>query len=134
MGWVNLSCFKKSLIPSGISMSGNIEISIDEMGPLKRVRVMGRIDASSAVNLEKQVLPILNEKKKILMDFTRVQYLSSAGMRLMLSATKKLKALGGAVVFYGLNDQIMEIVKMAGFDRVLQICLDEKTAVKALNS
>jgi anti-sigma B factor antagonist/stage II sporulation protein AA (anti-sigma F factor antagonist) len=64
------------------------------------------------------------------MDFTNVEYLSSAGMRLLLSGTKKTKSLGGKFVICSLTDDVMEIIKMAGFNHILHIVSTLDKAVK----
>ena len=69
---------------------------------------------------------------QLLLDFTDVDYLSSAGMRLLLSATKKLKAREGVLLLSGVGEEVMEIIKMAGFEKILAIFSSEKEALERL--
>lgn len=114
-------------------MGVGLQIQEEEREGKKILRIAGKIDASSAPILEKQINSLLeSDLKKLLLDFTRVEYLSSAGMRLLLSATKKLKAREGRVVICGMNREVMEIIKMAGFERILHIYPSEQKALEAL--
>lgn len=114
-------------------MSIGLTISIEEHQNKKIVRLDGRIDATSTPILEKKIAPLLEKQKQlVLIDFSKVDYLSSAGMRLLLSASKKLKAHGGKCLFCSMHEDVMEIIKMAGFERILSIYSTEAEALKAL--
>lgn len=95
------------------------------------LRLEGRLDASSAPILEGKLGEHIKENGKLLVDFSKVDYLSSAGMRLLLSATKKMKAVTGKLIFFSINDEVMEIIRMAGFERILSISSNEMEAVNA---
>lgn len=113
-------------------MTTAIQIKIEESSHPKIVRIQGKIDATSTPILEKKIQPLLEKEDQILIDFSKVDYLSSAGMRLLLSASRKLKAKGGMLVFSQINEEVSEIIKMAGFEKILMIYPDEKSALKAL--
>lgn len=99
-----------------------MEAHVEEKGDVVVVRVDGRLDAASSPQLEKQINSIIDAGHfKLLLNLGNVDYLSSAGMRLMLSVTKKLKHLEGKVVVCSMNDDVMEVIKMAGFTQVLEI-------------
>jgi len=116
-------------------MSSGLEIQVEESEDKSVLRLEGRIDASSASILEKQIGKHLDGKSsKLLLDFTKIAYLSSAGMRILLSATKKFKGQGGLLFFFGMNKEVMDIVKMAGFERILPIYPNEKKALEALKN
>lgn len=97
------------------------------------MHISGRIDAVTAPILEKKIEDQVSEgHNKILLDFGGVDYLSSAGMRLLLAATKKMKAKEGVLALSGVGDEVMEIIKMAGFEKILNIYSSEKDALDAL--
>ncbi len=109
-----------------------MNISIENVGEKIILRLDGRLDATSSPLLENKLSHYVDERYgAILIDFLRVDYLSSAGLRLLLSITKKLKARGGLLILFNMNDEVMEIIKMAGFDRILAIFPDEKDALAA---
>jgi anti-anti-sigma factor len=113
-------------------MTFGIATSVEEREGVTIIRLKGRLDATSTPVLEGKIKPFLEKSKMILIDFAEVDYLSSAGMRLLLSATKKIKAKNGKLVFCAIDEDVMEIMKMAGFDRILTIYATEKEALAAL--
>jgi anti-sigma B factor antagonist/stage II sporulation protein AA (anti-sigma F factor antagonist) len=94
------------------------------------LRLEGRLDATTSVQLENVLNnAIENKHTKILVDFSGVEYLSSAGMRVLLSMTKRLKGIGGYFKLFSIHDDVMEIIRLAGFEVILQIFKDEISAV-----
>jgi anti-anti-sigma factor len=94
------------------------------------LRLEGRLDATTSVQLENVLNnAIENKHNKILVDFSGVEYLSSAGMRVLLSMTKRLKGIGGYFKLFSIHDDVMEIIRLAGFEIILQIFNDEISAV-----
>ncbi len=110
-----------------------MEAKVEEKGDVVVVRVHGRLDAASSPQLEKKVNSIIETGHfKLLLNLGDVDYLSSAGMRLMLSVSKRLKHLEGKVVACNLNDDVMDVIKMAGFHQVLEIYPSEEEALNHL--
>ncbi|MFZ0564641.1 MAG: STAS domain-containing protein [Chlamydiales bacterium] len=104
-----------------------METEVEERGDTVLIRLKGRLDAASSPQLEKQINAIIDSGFfKLILNFSEVDYLSSSGMRLMLSVSKKLKHLEGKVVACNLNDDVMEIIKMAGFHQVLEFYPSEE--------
>jgi anti-sigma B factor antagonist/stage II sporulation protein AA (anti-sigma F factor antagonist) len=66
----------------------------------------------------------------LLLDFTQVDYLSSAGMRVLLQVSKKLKEKKGFLLVFSASDDVAEIIRMAGFDKVLHLTSTEKDALQ----
>jgi anti-anti-sigma factor len=94
-------------------------------------RFEGRLDATTAPQLETKIQKVIDDKHhKVAIDFSQIDYLSSAGMRLLLSLTKKLSSLEGSLVIFSLHDDVMEIIRMAGFEKVLHIFPSEVEALK----
>ena len=94
------------------------------------LRVGGRLDTISAPILERKLDELEGRGfNRILLDFGNVEYLSSAGIRLMLSSSKKLNSKGGGLMFCSINDLVMEIIKMAGFEKILLIYPNESDAL-----
>lgn len=113
-------------------MTAGLNVRINEVNSKTIIRVEGRLDAASAPILENKLGElIIAGKKQLVLDFAKVDYLSSAGMRLLLSTTKKLKASDGRLYFCSVNEEVMEIIKMAGFERILSIFPTEQEALNA---
>lgn len=112
-------------------MSVDLEILLEEIEGKAIVRVSGRLDAASSPILEKKINQLIGDERDVLLlDFSQVEYLSSAGMRLLLSATKRLKEKNGFLVLFSLGEEAMEIIKMAGFEHILNICSTEQQALR----
>ena len=94
------------------------------------IRLSGRIDAASAALLETKIGELMADGSPLLLlDMAQVDYLSSAGMRVLLSATKKLKGTEGGLRCYSLRKNVMEIIRMAGFERILSLYPTEQEAL-----
>lgn len=110
-------------------MSVGLNIEFSQQDPFVIIHLEGRLDATTSPVLEKQLADQLQVKgAKLIIDFTQVDYLSSAGMRLLLSISKKAKANESKIAFCCINDEVMEIIKMAGFERILSIFSSQEDA------
>lgn len=107
-----------------------MQFSEEKQGDVVILRINGRIDAITSPQLEKKVHSIIDTgHHKVLFDFSNVEYLSSAGMRLLLSATKKLQTLKGKLVVCSVEQDVMDVIKMAGFNSILTITTNEDKAL-----
>lgn len=107
-----------------------VNIKEEQRGDLIILRLKGRLDAISSPGIEKQVFDNINNGwHNMLFDFREVDYLSSAGMRMLLSTTRKLKTLSGKLVVSNVNVNVMDVLKMSGFDHVLEIVQNEEEAL-----
>lgn len=95
-----------------------IEKTID--GNKLTVKLDGRLDTNTAPELEKELKEALSGVKELVFDFSDLKYISSAGLRLILS-TQKTMNQQGTLVIENVNDLIMEIFETTGFDDVLTI-------------
>lgn len=112
-----------------------LNIQEQEMSGVKVLRLEGRVDAISSVSLEKKLNDLIGHQHvRVTLDFTKVDYLSSAGMRLLLSMTKKFKHHNGVLALFAVHDDVMEIIRMAGFEKILYIYPLEKEAIAAVLS
>src|ERR1700686_4569966 len=108
------------------TIEGIIDLKDEKKGDILIIRIKGRLDAISSPLAEKKVFESINNgQNKLLLDFTGVSYLSSAGMRMLLSTTKKLKTLAGKLVVCAITANVMDVLKMSGFDHVLEISKTE---------
>jgi anti-sigma B factor antagonist/stage II sporulation protein AA (anti-sigma F factor antagonist) len=95
------------------------------------VRIRGRLDALSSPIAERKVFESINKgEQKLLLDFAGVTYLSSTGMRMLLSTTKKMKSLPGRIAVCSLTTNVMDVLKMSGFDHVLELFKSEEDALR----
>lgn len=89
----------------------------------------GRLDASNATAFEAEMLAVLPQSSiGLVMDFGGLSYVSSAGLRVVLLAAKKVKAGGGRFVLCGLSPQIAEVFKVSGFLAILNVAPNRAAA------
>lgn len=84
------------------------------------VKVEGRLDTATAPELEKELEEVLAEAEELVFDFEGLEYMSSAGLRILLATQKKMSAKGGMKVT-NVNDVISEIFEITGFSDILTI-------------
>lgn len=81
----------------------------------------GRLDTTTAPELEQVLLPGLDEAEELVLDFEQLDYLSSAGLRVLLAAQKKANRMRKIMTIRNVNDTIMEVFEMTGFADILSI-------------
>ena len=82
--------------------------------------VSGRLDTQTAPELEKELDAVLSGLKELTFDMTNLEYVSSAGLRVILKAQKAMNAQG-SMKLTGVNDSIMEVFDITGFLDILTI-------------
>ena len=80
----------------------------------------GRLDTTTAPQLDTELKSCLSNVKKLTMDFTKLSYISSAGLRVLLSTQKTMNRQGTMKVI-GVNDTIMEVFELTGFIDILDV-------------
>ena len=81
----------------------------------------GRLDTTSAPQLEEVLIPSLGESKEVILDFSQIAYVSSAGLRVLLQGQKLAIVNDSAMILSGVSEDIMEIFEMTGFKDVMTI-------------
>ena len=89
-------------------------------GELATLVVAGRLDTQTAPELEKEVDSIVPDIKELTFDMTGLEYVSSAGLRVILKA-QKIMNVQGSMKLTGVNDSIMEVFDITGFLDILTI-------------
>ena len=84
------------------------------------VEMEGRLDTGTAPQAEKELEADVAAAEQLVIDMSALQYVSSAGLRLILKLHKTMKEKGGMVV-KNVNESIMEIFDMTGFTSILAI-------------
>ena len=82
--------------------------------------ITGRLDTTTAPKLEAEVKQSIDGVKKLVLDFTALEYLSSAGLRVLLSAQKAMNKQGEMVI-RNVNQTVNEIFEVTGFIDILTI-------------
>lgn len=82
--------------------------------------VEGRLDTITAPELEKEVNGLEDSVRNLVIDFTDVEYVSSAGLRVLLFAQKKMSKVG-SLKLTNVKDAVMEVFEITGFADILVI-------------
>ncbi len=109
-----------------------MELTRDKNGETLVFAIKGRLDAQTSPQAEKDLKQWLAEgEKKLVGDLSGLDYISSAGLRLMLMVAKGSKGQGGSLCLYGLKPSVNEVFTIAGFTKIIPIAasLDEALAV-----
>lgn len=89
----------------------------------------GRLDAAGVRPLETELAELLAaDRIHLLVDMSQVAYVSSVGLRMFLTTMRKARRRGGALKLCNLNERVMQVFKLAGFDRVLSILTTREEA------
>ena len=84
------------------------------------VTVSGRLDTTTAPQLEAEMKDALDDVKGLVIDFSNLDYISSAGLRILLAIQKKMNKQGSMLV-KGSNETIKEIFEVTGFTDILRL-------------
>ncbi len=96
----------------------NIVIKEDE---IIKIQIKGRIDTSTAGQLEQVVFDALQTPTDLILDFEGVEYISSAGLRVLLKTQKKQKGDGKTLTITHVSNTVMEVLEVTGFVEFLTI-------------
>ncbi|MTJ46749.1 STAS domain-containing protein [Dolichospermum sp. UHCC 0259] len=110
-----------------------MKINITTIEDINIVVVEGDIDASTAASVTKEVLPLVAPGSKIMLDVNGVEYMSSAGLRTLLSIHRQNTAKEGKLVLVGLNEELTDTMTVTGFIDFFVTTQDRKAGLEALN-
>lgn len=89
-------------------------------GSTLNIALEGRLDTTTAPDLEAELKQSIADNTELILDFTKLEYLSSAGLRVLLAA-QKIMNKQGKMVIRGVNDVISEVFEVTGFADILTI-------------
>ena len=109
-----------------------MKIELEQHAAASVVRPVGRLDNVSSGKLEKLVLEQIDRgARHLILDFSRLTYISSAGLRVVLLAGKRLKAGAGTLHLCALNPQVKDVFGISGFAAMFPIHDDLAAALTA---
>lgn len=83
------------------------------------IKVSGRLDTVTTPVLEDKINNIISDYESLILDFSELDYISSAGLRCILATQKKCNGSGKKLLITGCNSLIMETFEMTGFSEIL---------------
>jgi anti-anti-sigma factor len=110
-----------------------MDIKTIKQGAVTVLNVEGRLDSMSSLDFEKQLSKLIEGGSVfIALDCSKLDYMSSAGLRAILTAAKKTKQMNGKLAIGNPSRQVNEILDIAGFASILPIFKTIEEAVKAV--
>lgn len=97
-----------------------MEIIKNLEGKTLNVALVGRLDTTTAPSLESELKASLNDVEELCFDFSKLEYVSSAGLRVLLAA-QKVMSNQGSMVLTNVSSEIMEVFEITGFTDILTI-------------
>ena len=84
------------------------------------IEIVGRLDTTTAPALDKTINEDICDTRNLILDINGLEYISSAGLRVLLSAQKKMQKIG-TMKLTGVREEVMEVFEMTGFADILTI-------------
>jgi len=95
------------------------------------LELLGRLDSNTSPAFEKKIFEVIDDgTTSVVVDFASLDYISSAGLRVLLKAAKELKRSDGKIVLCSMKDYIKEVFEIAGFVSLFPITSSLVDAVK----
>lgn len=110
-----------------------MQIDMIKKGTVLVIFVKGRLDALTAPDFDKKIETLLSEgENALVLNFSELEYISSAGLRSILAVAKQLKAKDGSIMLTELKGAVKEVFEISGFYSIFQIFESEADALKQM--
>lgn len=110
-----------------------MNIAVSDVGEVKVLRFEGKLDTKTSPDAQVVLTEVIEQGAgKILINFEKLAYISSAGLRVLLAAAKQIKEGSGELRICALNDVVREVFEISGFDTILAVTRTEPEALEHL--
>ena len=110
-----------------------MEITGESVGGVSVVTARGRLDGAASGPFAERVQALIGaERPKLLIDFAGIDFVSSAGLRAVLTILKRVKAQNGAFALCGVQKPVREVLDITGFAGMIDIHPERASALAAL--
>ena len=111
-----------------------MEIIQKEENGIVSIAIKGRLDADSSPEAEKVVKDAIKDQTtRVLFNLASLEYLSSAGLRVLLGAAKEMRRKDGKIVLCALNEFVKEIFEVSGFQSLIPITDTVESGIEILS-
>ncbi|NNE54673.1 MAG: STAS domain-containing protein [Flavobacteriales bacterium] len=97
------------------------------------IEVKGEVDASSSIQLDDAFKSALSAEKKIMVDLSGLEYISSAGLGVFVSHLEEIRSQNVRLVLFGLSESVQQIFNLLGLPELLEIVESKEEASKYLD-
>jgi stage II sporulation protein AA (anti-sigma F factor antagonist) len=110
-----------------------MEITTTAKGDVNIVGMKGKFDTQTSPDAEVKLMDLIQTgATKIVINFDGLEFISSAGLRVLLVAAKKMSELGGTLRICSINEVVRDVFEISGFDTILEVTEDEAAALDGL--
>ena len=92
-----------------------IDINLEKIQNVTVIELLGELDSNSAAMVQEWILAQVGRNERIVLDMTRVTYMSSAGLRILLLLYRRIQDNDGRMVVAGLHDEVRDVMAITGF-------------------
>jgi len=99
-----------------------VELETTTINVVTVVEMEGNLDTNTSVDAQEHINALIDDgAMKLLVDFAKVDFVSSAGLRVLLATAKRLGGSGGSLRICGLNEAVNEVFEISGFSTILDV-------------
>jgi anti-anti-sigma factor len=110
-----------------------MEFAQEQAGDVVIVKVAGRLDGTSAQPAEDSFVRLLSDgAPHLAIDMSKLDYISSAGLRVLLVVARRMQSAKSKIVLFGLLPNVREVFAISGFDKIFAIHSDADAALAAI--
>ena len=107
-----------------------MNITVSDVDDVKVLLFEGKLDTKSSPDAQTMLAELVERgARKLIVNFENLAYISSSGLRMLLTTARQLKGCGGEIRICGLNEDVQEIFEISGFNTIFAIT---ETAQEAL--
>lgn len=111
-----------------------MEVAVKKINNVTIIELNGELDSNAAQQVQTQILSLATENSRILLDMTDVNYMSSAGLRLLLLLYRQIREQVGNIAIVGLNDDVKDVMAITGFIDFFAIFDTRNAGMQALSA
>jgi len=115
--------------------TGKVEVKVKELPEQKKIKLVeikGALDALTVVDVEKELNPLIEEGNYILIDCSKVSYINTSGLVMLMKYQIKAKRRKGAFKIFSPNKNIYEIMDISGALKLLEVYKTQQEAIGSL--
>ena len=107
-----------------------MQISVKTTNEVKVLAFEGRLDTGTSPDAQQRLTRLIEEgQNRLLVNFEKLDYISSAGLRVLLATAKQLKGIDGELRICSLNEVVMEVFDISGFTTIFKVFGNEAEAL-----
>jgi anti-sigma B factor antagonist len=111
-----------------------MNVTTDSVGAVNVARLSGDLDSTSAADLHEKIMPVLLDRRPLLLDVTDVTHISDAGLRTMLVIYRQAQAVDGEVAVVGLSEELRAALTATGYLEFFHVADDVAGGLRALRA